>query len=105
MDSPQYVDADVPSDVVFSCMFYYTYHRDMYVLKYVTPLKKKKESNFTILKRNIKHYELQVTNPLHQYYITRLNDLDHIPSSTKNVVDYSVLAKHVCNTPLPVTKH
>jgi hypothetical protein len=43
MDASQYVDADEPSDVVFSCMFYYTYHRDMYVLQYVTTVKKKKK--------------------------------------------------------------
>ena len=49
MDAPHYVHADVPSDVLLSWMFYYTYHRDMDVPQHVTPAKKK-GSKFTIFK-------------------------------------------------------
>jgi len=37
MDAPQYVYADVPSDLEVDWMFYYTHHSDMNVPQYVTP--------------------------------------------------------------------
>jgi hypothetical protein len=57
--------------------------------QYVTPVKeRKKGGDFTILTRIKKHYEMQVTIQLNQYYITRLAFLIKIPLSTKNVVIY-----------------
>jgi hypothetical protein len=37
----------------------------MYVPQHATPVKKKKGSNFTILERSKKHYEMPGTNQLH----------------------------------------
>jgi len=37
----------------------------MYDPQYVTAVEKKKSSNFTILKRSKKYYEMPVTNQLH----------------------------------------
>jgi len=37
----------------------------MYDPQYVTPVEKKKRSNFTILKRGKNYYEMPVTNQLH----------------------------------------
>jgi hypothetical protein len=73
----------------------------MYVPQYVTAVKKKKDSNFTILKRSKKHYEMQVTNIL--YHKTQV--LDQIPLSTKNAVHYGVLAIHESIAPYPDTRH
>jgi len=90
MDAPQYVNVDVPSGYVPYWMFYYTHHNDtdapryvhvdvrsvhlcywmLYYTRqsdvdapqYVSPAKKKKRSNITILKRGRKHYEMWGTN-------------------------------------------
>jgi hypothetical protein len=35
MDAPQYVHADVPSDVSIPCKFYYIHHSDMDAPQYV----------------------------------------------------------------------
>jgi hypothetical protein len=49
-------------------MLYDTHHMDIDVPQYVSPVKKKKGSNITILKRAKRHYEMQVTNQLHKNY-------------------------------------
>jgi len=41
MEAPHYVRVDVPSDYLRSCMSYYTHHRDMYVPQDVSPIEKK----------------------------------------------------------------
>ena len=64
-DAPQYVNFDVPWGNAPYWIFYYTLHRDMYDPQYVTPVKKKKRSNFTILKKSKKYYEMPVTNQSH----------------------------------------
>jgi len=38
---------------------------------YVCPIKMKKGSGITILKRSKRHYEMRVTKQLHKNYITR----------------------------------
>jgi hypothetical protein len=75
----------------------------MYVRQYVIPVKKKKKSDFTILiiaKNTINASYKSVTLIL--YNKTRV--LYQIPLSTKNVVDFSVLATHETNTPFSCYK-
>jgi len=40
MKVPQYVHVDVPSAYVCSWMSYYTHHKDMHVLQYVSPVER-----------------------------------------------------------------
>jgi hypothetical protein len=72
--------------------------------QYVSPVKEKKGSNITILKRGKRYYEMQVMNQLHKNYLTR-RVLYQIPLKTTNAVDYGVLAIHESNAPFPLTSH
>jgi len=66
----QYLHIDVPSDHLCPWMFYDTHHMDMDVPEYVSPIKKKKGRNITLL-RDKRNYEMWVTNQFHKNSLTR----------------------------------
>jgi len=70
--------------------------------KCVSPVKTKKGSNITILKRGERHYEIRVPNQLHKNYFSCLYQ---IPLRTTNVFHYVMLAIHESNAPFPVKSH
>ena len=101
MVSPQYVHIDVPSDYLCPWMFYDTHHMDMDIPQYVSPVKEKKGSNITILKRGKRHYEMWDTNQLHKNYLTR--HVMFIRLTATNAVDYGMLAIHESNAQISLT--